>query len=155
MPFVRDPLAERYDATTAQLAGRALAARGRWVYVAVPRLSRRTAGATVMAWLAEHGLRLDAVDSGGLTTWERAYQRSLYWTFNGGGTGIRGGTGRNEVWSLQREWGPVTPAGRMLGVRVTPVDTARRAAARKPRADQWKRNPALESGGDGSGRERF
>ena len=147
MAYERDPLSTQYDTAAGRLIGRAIAAPGTWVYVAVPKPS---GGVRVTGWLAEHGVRLDATDSGGLTTYERAYQRALYYVFNGGGNGRRNGS-----WSLQREWGPVTARGRLLGVRVSKPGVARRAVQRKPKGEQWWRNPELRSGGQGSSQQRF
>lgn len=147
MRFERDPLSVLYDTATGGLLGRAYAAPGTWVYAAVPRPAL---GAGATAWLRATGVDLGATDSGGLTTWERAYQRSLYWVHNGGGNG-----NRNAVWSIQREWGPVTARGRLLGVRASDPAVARRALNRKPRSQAWWATPELRSGGLGSGRERF
>jgi hypothetical protein len=139
-------LSTRYDDATGALIARAISRPGTWVYVAVPKPG---GGARAARWLREHGIRLEATGAGGLTAYERAYQRSLYWVLNGGGGQ------RNAAWSVQREWGPVTAAGRMLGVRASRPATARRALARKPRSGQYWRNPQLRSGGEGSVQQRF
>lgn len=144
--FARDPLSERYDVTAARLLGRAYARPGEWVYTEVvrPRPGPRTAG-----WLRSLGILLDITDDGGLTAYERAYQRALYYVHNGGGNGRR-----NQRWSLQREWGPSSATGRLLGIRVGNPADARRAVNRKPR-EAWYRNPELRSGGTGSTLQRF
>lgn len=141
MPFERDPLSVRYDPTAGALIGRAIAARGTWVYTTV---ARPAAGPRTREWLRAHGIALDAIDEGGLTAYERAYQRSLYWTMAG-----------NPRWSLQRDWGPVTSRGRMLAVRITPPAAARAAVQRMPASEQWWRNPDQQSGGVGSTKRRF
>lgn len=146
MQWERDPLSERYDAQAGRLVGQALAARGSWVrgHVARPR-----AGSQVARWLAEAGFAFDATDAGGLTAWERAYQRALYWVFNGGG-------GRpNEAYSMQRQWWPRSRYGRTIEIRVSPKEVARRAVRRKPPAERYVLNPGLRSGAEGSGQERF
>lgn len=148
MTYERDPLSARYDAATGRLIGAAIARPGQWVVRAVPRPDTRRP--TVVRWLARHGIRLDRTDAGGLTTWERAFQRSLYYVHNGGGNGRRNGS-----WSLQRRWGDTTSRGRLLAVRVSKPDVARRAVNRKPKAEQWWRNPELRSGGQGSTQQRF
>lgn len=147
MAYERDPLSARYDDATGRLLGRAYSAPGTWVYVAVPRPG---SAPRMAAWLRSHGISLDSTDAGGLTSYERAYQRSLYWVHNGGGSGRR-----NQVWSLQRRWGPETPRGRMLGVRVSSPAAARRAVNRKPKREQWTANPELQSGAAGSPKQRF
>jgi hypothetical protein len=144
--FERDPLSKRYDATTGRLLGRAYSQPGRWVYTTVPRPQP---GPRTRDWLRKLGIRLDAVDAGGLTSYERAYQRSLYWVHNGGGNGQR-----NLVWSIQRQWGPVTARGRMLGVRAGQPKDAR-LAVNRDRPNAWYRNPDLQSGGIGSTKQRF
>jgi hypothetical protein len=146
MPWARDPLSERYDGAAARLVGQALAAKGTWVYANV---ARPRPGSRIAATLAAAGLVFDATDAGGLTAWERAYQRSVYWVFNGG-------TGNpNEQYSLQREWGPRTRYGRLIGIRASPKPVARRAVRRKPPEQRYVQNPALRSGPAGSGQERF
>ena len=127
MPAERDPLSRRYDSATGALVGEAMAKQGRWVYRAVPRPSTR--GARSRAWLAEHGIELDAVDPGGLTRYQRAYQRSLY--HSAGELGISTPEG---AWSLQREWGPLTRHGRLIGARISTKRAALRAVSKKPAA---------------------
>lgn len=148
MPAQRDPLSRRYDRATGALVGEAVAKQGRWVYRAVPRPSTR--GARSRAWLAEHGIELDAVDSGGLTTYQRAYQRSLYNAARQLGISTPEG-----AWSLQREWGPLTRHGRLIGVRVSTKQAARRAVRRKPAQDRYTENLALRSGAANTGQNRF
>jgi hypothetical protein len=147
MPFERDPLSVRYDPAAGRLLGQAIASPGKWVYTTIARPSP---GPRTRQWLRSHGITLDSTDAGGLTSYERAYQRSLYWTLNGGGNGKR-----NALWSLQREWGPVTARGRVLGIRVSSPRAARLAVQRKPKGEQWWRNADLRSGGQGSPQQRF
>jgi hypothetical protein len=145
--FERIEPGPKYDATTGRFLGRAYAKPGDWVYTTVPR---PTPGARTAAWLASHGILLDLVDAGGLTTYERAFERSLWYVHNGGAGGVR-----NPVWSLQRQWGPVTPRGRMLGIRVQPVAAGQAAWRRMPRDRKWTANGRLQSGGAGSPKQRF
>lgn len=147
MAYARDPLSVRYDAMAGKLLGQAIRAPGRWQYTEVtrPRPGPRTA-----VWLRSHGIRLDALDSGGLTAYERAFQRALYWNAKRLGISVT----RSPTYSLQREWGPVTARGRVLGVRLSTPKQARLAVQRKPR-EAWWRNPDQQSGGIGSTRQRF
>lgn len=148
VPFERDPLSVRYDAMAARLLGQAADDPGRWVYTEV---KRPVPGPKTRAWLRAHGIVLDATDSGGLTSYERAYQRSLYWNAKQQGISVS----RTHVGSLQREWGPVTARGRMLGVRISQPQAARLAVARKPASEQWHRDTGQQSGGIGSPKQRF
>jgi hypothetical protein len=138
--FARDPLSARYDGLTARFLGRALAAPGRWHYVAVTRPS---AGPLTRNWLRSHGITLDAVDSGGLTAYERAYLRSLYHVARE--LKISVPLKDDPKWSLQREWGPVTAQGRMLGIRLSSPGAARRAVRRKPAAERYVNHGGFES----------
>jgi hypothetical protein len=148
MPAARDPLSVRYDAAVGALLGEALAKRGSWIVRAVPRPSTRSARSR--AWLAQHGIQLDRVDSGGLTEYQRAYQRALYHAAKQLGISTPEGE-----WSLQREWGQETSHGRAIAVRISTKQAARRAVRRKFRADRWAENPAIRSGGQGTRQERF
>jgi len=145
--FERIQPSPRYDATTGRLLGRAYAAPGRWVYTTVPR---PRPGPRTAAWLRAQGIALDLVDSGGLTTYERAFERSLWYVHNGGAGGAR-----NQVWSLRRQWGPVTTRGRMIGIRVQSVAEGAAAWRRMNRSERWTGNPRLQSGGLGSSKQRF
>jgi hypothetical protein len=148
MPARRDPLSVRYDAAVGALLGEALARRGRWVYRGVPRPRFRSARSR--SWLASHGIELDRVDAGGLREYERAYQRALYHAAKELGISTPGGE-----WSLQREWGPDTAHGRLIGVRISSKQAARRAVRRKSRAERYTENPAQRSGGEGTPQHRF
>ena len=146
--YERDPLSVRYDAAAGKLLGQAIRTPGRWVYTDV---TRPRPGPRTITWLRQHGISLDRLDSGGLTQYERAYQRSLYWNAKQLGISVT----RSPTYSLQREWGPVTARGRVLGVRLSTPRQARLAVQRKPRADQWWRNPEQQSGGIGSPKRRY
>jgi hypothetical protein len=43
----------------------------------------------------------------------------------------------------------------VLGVRLSDPKQARLAVQRKPKGEQWHRNPAKQSGGIGSPKQRF
>lgn len=129
--YARDPLSVRYEGAAGRLLGEAYARPGTWIY--------RGVGAPAgESWD-------DSKDAGGLRVWERAYQRAL-WRVHGQ---------RNEVWSLQVTWGPDTPRGRLLGIRVTDKAVGRRAARRLPAHKRYTENPRLASGGLGSSQARF
>lgn len=144
MPFARDPLSERYDRAAGRLISEARRDPGRWASVLVPR---PRGSSRVLQVMREAGLELEATDAGGLTPWERAFQRSAYWTFHH--------RGLDDAYGMLRRWGPRRPGGRLFAVRLSPRDVAYRAAARMPAADRYTANPAIRSGGQGSGQERF
>lgn len=146
-PFQRIQPGPKYDATTGRFLGRAYATPGRWVYTTVPR---PRPGPKTLAWLRAQGIALDLVDAGGLTAYERAFERSMWYVHNGGGDGAR-----NTRWSLQREWGPLTARGRMIGIRVQSVADGLAAWRRMPRSERWTGNVRLQSGGLGSPKQRF
>lgn len=148
MAYQRDPLSVRYDAMAGKLLGQAIRAPGRWQYLEV---ARPKPGPRTLAWLRQHGITLDRLDAGGLTSYERAFQRALYWNAKQLGISVT----RSPTYSLQREWGPVTAKGRVLGVRLSTPKQARLAVARKPKGEQWWRNPDQQSGGMGSTKQRF
>lgn len=138
----------RYDRQTAALLGRAYNDPGRWQ---VELVRRPQPGPRTAAWLRERGIVLGIVDEGGLTGWQRAYQRSLYHVHDG-----RPAQKRNPVWSLEVRWAPApTIGGHEIAIRVWPVADARAKQARMRPADQWSRNAALQSGGEGSPKQRF
>jgi hypothetical protein len=143
-----DPLSARYEQAAARFLGEAVAGKGRWHYRGITRPDDR--GAAQRAWLARNGIALDETDSGGLTRWERAYQRALYRVAKQLGISTPDGH-----LSLQREWGPDTAHGRLLGIKVTAKTVALRAVARKPRRDRYTENPALRSGGEGSPQQKY
>lgn len=146
--YQRDPLSVRYDAMAGRLLGQAIARPGRWVYT---EITRPKPGPRTITWLRQHGINLDRLDSGGLTAYERAYQRALYWNAKQLGISVT----RSPSYSLQREWGPVTARGRVLGIRMSDPRQARLAVGRKPKAEQWWRNADQQSGGLGSPKQRF
>lgn len=144
MPFTRDPLSERYDAAAARLVAQARSRPGRWASVLIPRPRGRSA---VLQIMREAGIELEAADAGGLTPWERAFQRSAYWVFKD--------RRLDDAWGMQRKWGPRRPGGRLFAVRLSPRDVAYRAATRLPRREKYTADPALRSGGEGSTLQRF
>lgn len=146
-PFERIQPGPKYDPTTGRLLGRAYAQPGRWVYTTVPR---PRPGPRTLAWLREQGIALDLVDSGGLTTYERAFERSLWYVHNGGAGGAR-----NAQWSLRRQWGPLTSKGRMIGIVVQSLADGQRAWRNMPRSERWTTTTRLQSGGLGSSKQRF
>lgn len=148
MPYERDPLSVRYDAAAGRLLGRAIAARRAWVttVVAAPSPGPRT-----REWLRARGITLMALDDGGLTAYERAFERSLWWNAKRLGISVSGAS----AGIMQREWGPVTARGRQIGIRVGSARDGRLAVNRKPRSQQWTRNAELQSGGIGSPKRRF
>lgn len=148
MPYERDPLSVRYDGMAANLLDEAAGKAGQWAYTEV---KRPIPGPRTRQWLREHGIVLDATDSGGLTSYERAFQRSLYWNAKQRGISVS----RTQTGSLQRDWGPVTARGRMLGIRISEPKAARLAVARKPAGEQWHRDTGQQSGGIGSPKQRF
>lgn len=148
MPYERDPLSVRYDGQAGTLIGRAIAADRRWVITVVATPSP---GPKTREWLRARGISLFAMDEGGLTSFERAFERSLWWNAKRLGISVSGAS----AGIMQREWGPVTPRGRQIGIRVGSARDGRLAVNRKPRSQQWTRNPDLQSGGIGSPKRRF
>jgi hypothetical protein len=144
MAFARDPLSERYDRAAGQLVGRAVARPGSWAQVSIDRPRGRS---RVLAIMREAGIELEAVDAGGLTAWERAFQRAAYYQFRQ--------RGHDESWSLQRRWGPRHAGGRFFALRASPRAVGRRAAERLPARERYTANPDLRSGGEGSPQQRF
>lgn len=138
----------RYDGQTARLLGRAYADPGMWK---VELVRRPSPGPKTRAYLAERGIVLGIVDDGGLTGWQRAFQRSLWWVHKGGE-----GSKANPVWSLEAKWAPApSPGGHEIAIRVHPVAEGKAHASRTPPRERWDRNPAVQSGGDGSPKQRF
>ena len=148
MPYARDPLSVRYDGTVRQSVMRAIRAsrngRGVQVYVASTRY--------------EHG----NPDAGGRTAHERAFTRSAYYLVWRAPINA----GRIPDWSLKVTWGPdseLRPSsqGRMarpVRLRVFPrrgPRGGREHGYALPASRQWAGNPDLQSGGIGSGKERF
>jgi hypothetical protein len=138
MAFARDPLSERYDRAAGALVGRAVAAPGSWAQVSIDRPRGRS---RVLALIREAGLELEAVDAGGLTAWERAFQRAAYYMFRE--------RGHDASWSMQRRWGPRHAGGRFFAVRVSPRAVGYRAARRMPASERYTVNPDLRPGGRG------
>jgi hypothetical protein len=137
MAYGRDPLSWHYDGYVRQVMIRAIRAsrnnRSVRVYIASPRSSFR------------------AVDAGGRTAHERAFTRSAYYLM--WRSPIRDGD--VPQWSLKMTWGDEVRASsgnrlaRPVVIRVWPRSQAR------ARGKQWSKDPALQSGGTGSPKQRF
>ena len=152
MTFARDPLSERYDELAGTRLGEAIARRGntprqRWIYSALPRPDSSSARAA--RFLTMNAINLDATDKGGLTTYQRAYQRSLYW--NAKQLGI---SSTDAEWCLQVQWGPDTKYGRQVGIRLVTRAEALRHVRRKPKSARWDLTPAARSGAAADGQEK-
>lgn len=146
MPYVRDPLSVRYDATAANVVLRAI------------RASRNGQGVT--AWIASSRAELRRPDAGGRSAHERAFTRAAYYLVWRAPINY----GRIPDWSLKLTWGDeLKPSGqgrlaRPVRVRVWPRGGPRGGRVHAyglPESRQWARTEALRSGGGGSGRERF
>ena len=137
MSYGRDPLSWHYDGYVRQVMIRAIRAsrngRSVRVYIASPRSSFR------------------ATDAGGRTTHERAFTRSAYYLM----WRVPLNAGTVPEWSLKVTWGDEVRASsgnrlaRPAVIRVWPRSQAR------PRGQQWSKDPALQSGGIGSSKQRF
>lgn len=141
--------------------------------VAFGPLAERTIGRLLAdAWMT-HSFQVttpardDYEDDGGLSPYERAIQRALYYALNStGAEGPLGGrSSQNPSWSLMRGWGPVRYDRRLaffrgdrhrtLWLTIVPKDEAQAAAFRRPPDVLWVTNAGLQSGGDGSVKQRF
>ena len=136
---VRDPLSVRYDATARQVMLRAA------------RASRGGRGVTV--WIASSRAELRHPDAGGRSRHERAFTRAAYYLI------FRVPLNRGEPpeWSLKLTWGKdadLRPSsqGRMARPVTARLYPRSQARVRGPR---WRDDPSLQSGGLGSGKERF
>ena len=137
MGYGRDPLSWHYDGYVRNVMIRAIRAgrngRSVRVYVASPRSSFRS------------------TDEGGRTRHERAFTRSVYYLM--WRTPINAGS--VPEWSVKMSWGDEVQSSsgnrlaRPVTIRVWPRSQAR------ARGKQWSKDPALQSGGIGSGKERF
>jgi len=137
MGYGRDPLSWHYDGYVRNVMIRAIRAgrngRSVRVYIASPRASFRS------------------VDAGGRTRHERAFTRSVFYLM--WRTPINAGT--VPEWSVEMSWGDEVQSSsgnrlaRPVTIRVFPRSQAR------PRGAQWSKDPALQSGGIGSGKTRF
>jgi hypothetical protein len=135
--FARDPLSVRYDAAAAQVMLRAI------------RASRNGQG--VQMWIASTRAELRAPDAGGRTAHERAFTRAAYYLVWRAPLNY----GRTPDWSLKLTWGDeLKPSGQGRMARPVRVRVWPRAQARV-RGEKWTANPALQSGGAGSGKTRF
>ena len=137
MPYGRDPLSWHYDGYVRQVMIRAARAARNGnsvrVYIASPRGQFRTP------------------DAGGRTRHERAFTRSCYYLM------FRAPVNAGIVpdWSLKMTWGDqLRPSSggrvaRPVTIRLWPRSQAR------VRGEKWTSDPALQSGGMGSGKQRF
>ena len=139
MPYARDPLSVAYDDAARQAVLRAA------------RASRQGRG--VRVWVASSRRELRDPDAGGRTVHERAFSRAAYYLI----WRVPLNRGSMPEWSMKLTWGPdaelqPSSAGRLarpVTVRMWPRGAARVSGPR------WTDNPSLQSGGIGSGKERF
>ena len=146
MPYARDPLSVRFDRQVRVVLGLAIEQHRKhvknrrlvpYVRVIVPNFPGEL-------------LR----DEGGLSKSERAFQRSLYHDER---IHKPRKTSTGE-WSLKCEWDdpPLLPGGnRILRITVFPPAEASRYAKKRPASEQWTRNARMQSGGEGSPKNRF
>jgi hypothetical protein len=137
MGYGRDPLSWHYDGYVREVMRRAVRAgrdgRGVRVYIASTRAEIRNP------------------DEGGRTRHERAFTRSVYYLM------WRAPINAKTIpeYSVKMTWGDEVQASsgnrvaRPVTIRVWPRSQAR------VRGQQWSKDPALKSGGIGSGLERF
>lgn len=97
-----------------------------------------------------------ATDPGGLTRWERAAQRSLWYCL---GHAATSGLKTRPAWSLQVAWGPpyavtLHPSpharARLLSARVTPKDAGRRSVLARG-SSSYIANPTSSGARPGDG----
>ena len=135
MAYRRDPLSVAYDGYVRQ------------VMIRAARASRNQQG--VRVWVASP--RSSRPDAGGRTSHERAFTRSAYYLM----WRVPINAKTIPEWSLKVTWGEATRSSssgrvaRAATVRLFPRSQAR------VRGASWMRDPALRSGGGGSGQERF
>ena len=138
--YARDPLSERYDDIAWPLLLRAI------------RASRTSRG--IRVWIASPTAEFRHLDEGGYTRHERAFIRSCYWLV---GPPWPKPTRPQAMWSLKQQIvaGPVPSMrgtrARQIRLRIWPRSQARVA----PRGQAWTEDERLQSGGIGSGKERF
>ena len=135
--YARDPLSVRYDGVTRQVMARAI------------RASRSNRGVTVS--IASSRAEMRSPDAGGRTMHERAFTRSAYYlVFR---TPLN--YGHTPAWSLKITWDTeVSPSSQGRVARVARLRIWPRSQARV-RGARWTDDPALQSGGEGSTRQRF
>ena len=139
MPYERDPLSVRYDAAAFQALMRA------------GKASKSNRG--VRVWIASSSRELRSRDAGGRTAHERAFSRAAYYRV----WRVPLNAGQVPEWSLKLSWGDDSDLRASSGGRMARPVTVRlwpRAKARV-RGERWTDNPSLQSGGIGSGKERF
>lgn len=148
MVYQRDPLSVELDPAARDLIDRAIV-----------RYRRKQKNSKLTGWthgeIANHVSDLFRDDSPDrLSKSERALQRALYHDHrihkprkSSGGP-----------WSLQIAWDPpplLPGMPRRFRMQVHRDTSGRRHADDLPKRESWTKNPALQSGGIGSGRERF
>jgi hypothetical protein len=135
--YGRDPLSWHYDGYVRQVMIRAI------------RAGRNNTG--VRVYIASSRAEFRSPDKGGRTRHERAFTRSVYYLMWRAPIN----TGTVPEWSVKLTWGDqLRPSSggreaRPVTIRVWPRSQAR------PRGEKWTSDPALQSGGIGSGKERF
>jgi len=137
--YARDPLSVRYDAAARAALIRAIAA------------GKNRRG--VLVWIASSRQELRHPDAGGRSAHERAFTRACYYQV------FRVPLNMGEVpdWSLKLTWGDqgsLKPSGPGRLARPVRLRVWRRSQS-KVRGARWTDDPRLQSGGIGSGRERF
>lgn len=137
--YRRDPLSVRYDAAVRQVMIRAI------------RASRSRRG--VQAWVSSTSGELRHPDSGGRSAHERAFTRATYYlVFR-----LPLNMGEPPEWSAKLTWGDdgeLRPSARGRLARPVRIRVWPRAQARV-RGPRWTDDPVLQSGGEGSPRQRF
>lgn len=122
----RDPLSVRYDRPAGRLLDRAAARPNTWIETRLPTPSHMR----------------HVVDTHGLTPYERAFTRSLYYQLNGPYS--EGWRERQLEFSLQVTWGGYNKLGRLCRIRITSYESGWKHAHRRP--DQaYTNNPALQA----------
>jgi hypothetical protein len=134
MAYARDPLSVLYDDDAQVVLDR---------LYGVPM---RGGAARTIAYIASPFL--SGADAGGLTAQERAFQRAVYWQLKR----------RRPSRSIRTDWSDdnVPGLGRPVTITMFTLSAARawseKHASSRPR---WADDPSLQSGGVGSGKERF
>lgn len=132
-PYARDPLSVLYDSDAQVILDR---------LYGVPM---RGGAARTIAYVASPPL---AGGDGELTRQERAFQRAVYWNLKR----------RRPHRSIRTDWADeyVPRLGRPVTVTMFTLSAARTWSEKHARTrPRWADDPALQSGGVGSGKERF
>jgi hypothetical protein len=139
MSYQRDRLSVRYDPTAARVLLRAA------------RLSRERKGVTV--WISSTRAELRQRDEGGRTAHERAFTRAAYYpVFR-----VPMREGRVPDWSLKLTWGADSELRPSSGGRLARPVQVRLYPRSKARVsgERWTDDVRLQSGGEGSPKQRF